>query len=97
VRGHAGKRPKSPLIKYDNSNASYMCVPSRVGHDDSMRCTTGSTGVTFCGEAMEAGAQQPWAARVDAETIQAIEQRGVGEFLAEIQRRCGQADIVLPR
>ena len=44
------KRTKTPMKKYDNSNASYMCVPSRVGRGDSMRCTTGSTGVTFCGK-----------------------------------------------
>jgi hypothetical protein len=34
---------------------------------------------------MEAGAQQGGAAGIDAETIEAIEQRGLGEFLAEIQ------------
>src|SRR5258708_11793223 len=44
------KRPKTPKKKYDNSNAGYGCVPSRVGHGGSMRCTTGSTGVTFCGK-----------------------------------------------
>jgi hypothetical protein len=34
---------------------------------------------------MEAGAQQWWRGRVDAETIQVIEQRGSGAWLAEIQ------------
>jgi len=37
-------------IKCENSSASYGCVPSRVRHGVSMRCTTGSTGVTSCGK-----------------------------------------------
>ena len=50
-----------------------------------MRCTTGSTGVTFCGkhggECAATGARRGWI----AETLEAIEQQGVEQFLAEIQ------------
>jgi hypothetical protein len=38
------------MKKYENSNASYMCAPSGAGHGVSMRCMTGSTGVTSCGK-----------------------------------------------
>jgi len=48
-----------------------------------MRCTTGSTGVTFCGKHGGGCVATAGAAGVDGETIQAIEQRGPGEFLAE--------------
>jgi hypothetical protein len=50
VRGHAGDGQHPPLKKYDNSNASYRWVPSGVGHGGSMRCMTGSIGVTSCGK-----------------------------------------------
>jgi len=33
---------KTPDEKYDNSNAGYGCVPSRVGHGAFTRCMTGS-------------------------------------------------------
>ncbi len=50
-----------------------------------MRCTTGSTGVTFCGKhgggCAATAARQGWTRR----RSEAIEQRGPGEFLAEIQ------------
>ena len=44
------RRPTTPWEKYDNSNASYGCAPSGVRRGVSTRCTTGSTGVTFCGK-----------------------------------------------
>src|SRR5215472_12016107 len=52
------RRPTPPLKKYDNSNASYRCVPSGVGHGGSLRGTTGSIGVTSCGKHGEGA--QPW-------------------------------------
>ena len=50
-----------------------------------MRCTTGSTGSDVLWEAWRRVHSNGGAAGMDAETIQAIEQRGVEEFLAEIQ------------
>ena len=44
------KRPITPQIKYNNSNARYGCVPSRVRRGAFTRCTAGSTEVTFCGK-----------------------------------------------
>ncbi len=76
---------KTPTKKYDNSNASYMCVPSRVGRGGFMRCMTGSTEVDVLREAWRRVRSNGGAAGIDGETIQAIEERGVGEFLSEIE------------
>ena len=36
MRGHAGNGQNPSEKKYENSNASYMCVPSRVKHGASI-------------------------------------------------------------
>jgi hypothetical protein len=91
------KRTTPPKKKYDNSNASYMCVPSGVRHGASMRCTTESTGVTFCGkhggEWAATGARQ--------ESMRRRSKRSNNEawecFWRRSKQRCGQADTALHR
>jgi hypothetical protein len=51
--------PTTPKRKCENSNDGYGYVPSGAGRGGSMRCMTGSTGVTSCGKRGAACGQVP--------------------------------------
>src|SRR5215472_15900674 len=90
------RRPTPPLKKYDNSKASYRCVPSGVGHGGSLRFMTGSIGVTSCGKHGDECA----AILARRESTRRRSRRWNHEawesFWRKSRRRGGQADIVLP-
>jgi RNA-directed DNA polymerase len=72
------------MKKYDNFNASYMCAKqSRTRRFHALYDRIYRSDVLW--EAWRRVRSNGGAAGIDAETIQAIEQRGVGEFLAEVE------------
>src|ERR1051325_10190540 len=74
-----------------------MCVPSRVGRGGSMRCTTGSTGVTFCGKHGGGCAAKALRRGRVRRRFRPSNNEGQGSFWRKFRKLCVQADIVLPR
>jgi RNA-directed DNA polymerase len=72
------------MKKYENSNASYMCAKqSKTRRFHALYDRIYRSDILW--EAWRRVRSNRGAAGVDAETIQAIERRGVGELLAEIE------------
>src|SRR5437588_7959118 len=91
------ERPTPPVKKHDNSNASYTCVQSRVGHGGSMRCTTGSTEVMCCGK--HGGVCVATAARQELTRRRSRPSNNEAweSFWRRSKRRCVQVAVVLHR
>ena len=90
------KRPTTPRDKVRELQRKLWGVPSRARHGGSMRCMTGSTGVTSCGK-HGGGCAVTAARRASIPRRSRHRAVGVEKFLAEIRRCCGQANTARKR